>query len=271
MNGNSSFTLRIRIMGLAMFVYDKSAMYVLMPATGADCKHNATIYFDKKHNEDSQSVRVSVPFDGCLWDLSNLTSDPVDTELPVPPIIALHRHARKRYPRSQLDALGVPSVHSRLKFGSGGWRQHGQTAKFELHDEEVTLTNWIEWEISGIPGDRLAWTFQGLNGHPDQTPPPLQAVDGVIALEVVHAPLGEHADRYETGTCATPTPAHHFHAYYDVLGAPHRNAPVCVPNSLKPGRRRFPILKGGRDFVARRDGGKVYTCMLAQSTVDPNS
>lgn len=262
MANGPTFTLRLRIMGLGLFAYRSPNMHVLMPGTkgGSHCgvdEHVARIYFDR------ETVDNPVLFDNCRWDLTRLKQDQALAELPEP-IVSLQPHTASSLPPGHLSSAPNDAVHAQLIFGSGRWHCHGQTARFDIGtDQCVPMTNWLEWEIRDIVGDALHWRFEGLNGH---TPPTLTPVvpnsDRVIELDVVYAVPGDHADRNSTGRCDDHATADHFRAYYDLLGTTHGPVPCCRPDSLGPGAcQHSPVLP--------IEGGKVYTCMLAQSAVEP--
>jgi hypothetical protein len=266
METEKSFTLRVKIMGLALLVHDNGQTFAVFPETkgmnhcGVD-PHFATVEFGREHNEDPSSTRKEEPFDHCTWRIGVPGGNGADHKIP-PPLLAVQPHTRWKYPRTWLDSPPSGRVRSQLVFEAGACSAHGPTAAFDFGGTVVRLTHWIEWEIPDIPGELLHWQFTAANGQ-TRRPPPLKARKGILPIKVQYAPKNERE------VDCIGQPANHFKAYYDLLGVPHGPVPVCKPGTglSSEWRRRADGTKSMKS-AAGRVGTRVYTCMLASADVE---
>ena len=264
----TTFTLRIRFMGLGLFIPDGDRMHVLLPDTsGCHDVHDARIYVDG----DSKGE----PFGDVRWDLTSLSAGTVDLELPeaLPnPAAALRREG---IARDQVKPGQQKNVHSHVILGAGRWVRRGPTANFRFLNEEgqeeggvFPATNWLDWEIAGITGSKLpAFTkLSDPSGDPGSAP---EVRDQLVKVEIVYAPGPDHPNRYGSFNCEDyrEKGGEHFTSYYRLFEQESRRRPKVIC-----GRREGSAVNRNRTKMLEPIvGGKVYTCMLAQSTIDPNS
>lgn len=265
-----SFKLIIDIRGLCLLVPHTDAvtgvkqMHVLLPETGDHCEMKHVAWF--KFTDG----RPKEPFNGVRWDLSKFGGK-VDLELP--DIVAnVAKYVRPAgLPKDQLVPGMQVGVSSHLILGAGGWSAHGKVAKWKIGiDRYVSMTNKIRWQIENVPDDQLNWVLEPLVGA-GRTPDPLVHQGGIVTLDIMHAPQKEHDDE-DAGEIpnehCTPLNITHFDMYFPLFGAQTGDRPSCEPDAAVgeegprvPGIFLPPFLIGPN----------VFSCMLGQATVDPNS
>lgn len=275
-----SFKLIIDIRGLCLLVPHEGKMHVLIPETAHHAQHMephiARITIPPEHIGNGQP-RDFEPFDGLRWDLSGLGQGPASPTLPSV-VVDVRRFVRPEgIPRRQLIRGNQFRISSHLILGSGACICHGKSADWRVGGERfVWMTNKIRWLIPDVDANQLDWMFEDIGTStpaPNQPDPLVPNDDGVIYLDLLHAPLDEH-ENPTVETC-DPGASNHFHMFFDVFGQNSSMRPRCESDDVLPEQC---FAAGGLSpafamstATAFRRGPSVFTCMLAQAKVDPTS
>lgn len=283
-----TFTLVIDIRGLCLFVPHEGAMHVLLPderaAHGQQHDHDqheqhvqdgqqgqhrmpphvARFGFSKDHNVlgTGDLQRHQELFHNARWDLSGIVTGGAVLTLPDAVVDVAQFAGSKGLGRHQLEKRKQLNVKSHLVLSAGHAQCRGKVARFRIRqgnkDCEVSMTNMVRWVIPNVPGPHLNWAFESLDATSRQTLAPLQPVERIIKLDLLHAPDG--AEREE---CPPPN-GNHFHGYYALFNG-HGPKPTCIEGSDEPAEcpddESMGLLP---DFFAP----SVFTCMTGRAKVD---
>lgn len=261
------FTLRVSFHGMCLFVREGTdALHVLMPATGGAAEddgcacepHVPRLIFDSAHLRPSQtapddalvhcslkSKKLELPqggsaFEGTLpAELANL--GPVRADV--------------------VSGENTELVTSRVLLRNGAVSDYAKGDCWMWQGQLQRLSHIIEWTVEDLPGDSLDLPLQGLTGTYAGEVPTLHPVNGVVELEVWHAPHTELPPDY----IIPPPPgtrgaAQHFASYGKLLAAGTTDLPAYAPDECTP------IANPGRYDEGQRSA-VTYSCVGAQGTI----
>jgi hypothetical protein len=273
----NTFTLVIDIRGLCLFAPHDGVMHVLLPDETAAHQHEqhempphvARFAFHPDYNVpgNGDPARIEVPFSGVRWDLRDIVTGAAELALP-PEVIDVAQLVRgKGLERHQLRKREQMHVKSHLVLSAGAVECRGKVGRFRIRrqnqDVEVRMTSMLRWVIPNVPGTQLNWKLESLDGTSKQALDPLRPDEtGIIKLDLLHAP----ADDIDTDECH-PAKGNHFPAYYPLFKG-RGPMPVCLANSVQAGECRED---GRMELFPRFEAPSVFTCMLGQTKVDPES
>ncbi|HSU13465.1 hypothetical protein [Longimicrobium sp.] len=260
-----SFTLRVSFHGMCLFVRDGTqALHVLMPATGGaeegdgcGCveQHSPRLIFDSAYLRPQQTG-----LDDALVHCSMLNKalefpqagNALDNTLPA----GLAKVGEVR--ADVLDGTNTDLVSARVLLRNGSLSDYAKGDCWTWQGQLQRLSHIIEWSITDVPGDSLSLSLQGLSGAFAGSVPTLHPVDGVVEVEVWHAPHTELPPDY----IIPPPPAarggaQHFSSYGKLLQAGTVDLPEYEPDAC------LPITNPGK----YDDGPKssvTYSCVSAE-------
>jgi hypothetical protein len=263
-----SFTLRVSFHGMCLFIQpqDTEEMHVLMPATGgtADgdscaCEpHVPRLIFDAAHLLPNQTApnyaqvhyslknrvldlpQAGNAFDGALPSgLANLGSVRADV----------------------VSGENVDLVASHVVMRNGSVTDYAKGDCWEWQGQIQRLSHIVEWSVADLTGDSLDLALQGLAGGYSGAVPTLYPINGVVELEVWHAPHTELPPDY----IVPPPPttrgaAQHFASYGKLLVAGTTDVPAYAPNECAPIQNPGKYDDGPRSSV-------TYSCVGGQGTL----
>lgn len=260
------YDLRVVFHGMCLFVRTTDGLHVLMPATGSGhgCSasggveaHAARLIFDTAHlRQDAtglddllvhyslESKKLAFPPGGGALNLA------------MPPELAqLGSPVRA----DVLSGENPDLVLSRVLLRNGGWTDHAKGACWSWGGRIRRLSHVVEWTVPGVGGDSLLLEPEGLSGGTAGSLPPLYPVNGVLELEVWHAPHME----LPPDSMVPPPPTrggagHHFSAYGPLLESGFNDTPAYVPDACPPIQNPGRYDEGGM-------GGATYGCMSAEA------
>jgi len=187
-----AFTLRMSFHGMCMFVRDGTqALHVLMPTTGSAgcCEiHAPRLIFDSAHLRANQTGRDDA--------LVHISLQKKKLELP------LAGNALDNTLPSNLANVGqvvgdvvtgtdVEPLASRVLIRDGNCTDFAKGACWSWQGQVQRLSHVIEWSIPDMPGDSLSLPLYSLTGMQTGTVPTLHPIDGVVEMQVWHAPYPE--------------------------------------------------------------------------------
>jgi hypothetical protein len=237
-----SFTLRVSFHGMCLFVRDGSqALEVLMPATGAQAgtggcacaePHAPRLIFDSAHLRPSQSANDDALVHCSLAKKSLDFGDLGGTlDNSLPPELAKLGTVRS----DVLSGENTDLVASRVRVRNGSCSDYSRGACWSWQGQVQRLSHVIEWSIPDVPGDSLQLPLQSLTGVSIGSVPTLYPVNGVVELEVWHAPHSELPPDF----VIPPQPARgafapHFAGFGLLLAAEPTELPQYEPDACAP-------------------------------------
>jgi hypothetical protein len=270
-----AFTLRITFSGLCLFVPEATGrkgtgrMHVLMPGMfghehGME-RHVPVVSYDAGYLVPG-GPSLGVP---AVASLAGLTLAPVagqeaSTAL-CGHIVDLKEVTRRPVDPDHLGADSKKKLVSRITLGAGKITRVSPGVCWEWQPGEFRpIAHRVEWEISGVEGDRLELVGQPLGGG--GVPKPLGTLfprQGRIDLKVLHDTPQELPPvpmAMDHGTPPEPgDPPKHFSAYYGVFGGP---VPVVLPRYWGALADAPPVANACAEIPPDM-GGRPYTCVMA--------
>ncbi|HEX8246206.1 MAG TPA: hypothetical protein VF541_22030 [Longimicrobium sp.] len=259
-----SFTLRVSFHGMCLFVREGTqALHVLMPATGgvADedgcgCPpHSPRLIFDSAYLRPRQTA-LDHALVHCSMQKKTLAfpqaGSTLDSTLPA----GLAKVGQVR--PDVLSGQNTDLVAARVLLRNGSLSDYAKGDCWSWKGQLQRLSHIIEWTVGDLPGDSLALPLQGLTGAAAGSVPALHPVDGVVELEVWHAPHSELPPDY----IIPPPPAfrgaaQHFSSYGKLLQAGTLELPAYEPEACAP------ITNPGRWDDGPRSS-VTYSCVSAE-------
>jgi hypothetical protein len=244
------FTLRVSFHGMCMFVRDGTEkLHVLMPATGGDAStggdgcdcveaHAPRLLFDSAHLRPNQTaaddatVHVSLQKKKLEFPTGG---NALDATLPTE--LAKIGHVRDDVVTGENTEL----LNSRVLLRSGSCSDYAKGTCWTWQGQAQRLSHIIEWTVENVPGDSLSLPLVGLTGIAMGTLPTLHPVDGVVELEVWHAPHTElPPDSIVPPRPSRSGPAQHFSAFGKLLVTGSTDVPAYEPDAcpeiVNPGK-----------------------------------
>jgi hypothetical protein len=280
-----AFTLIIDIHGLCLLAPapdpadpGKDHMHVLLPDERAGQHgpmmepHFASIRFHQMYNArgNTRPDRQEEPFEGRRWDLTPLINTGVTRALPEY-VGDVQRYVQppRPLPSAQVRRKEQENVKSHLVLTAGGISCRGPVPHFRIGGEEdVRMVGMIRWIIPGVPGSRLDWKFEDLEGLPLARQPEPLAPDrhGIIRIELLHAPDGAAEDKCD------PEAHTHFPGYYALFwGETGIGANGPMPHCLGTAQLDLGSCQPDEETAGtappRSKVPNVFTCMIGKTTV----
>jgi hypothetical protein len=250
-----SFTLRVSFHGMNLFVRDgTNALLVLMPATGSNCgcedPHAPRLVADTAYLRPNQTA-----LDGMLAH-SSLQNKLLEFPQAGSALNnALPANLAKLGPvrADVLSGADTSAVAARVVLQNGWCSDYAQGACWSWQGQVQRLSHVIEWTVTNVPGDSLSLPLQLLNTAYGGTIPTLYPINGVVELEVWHAPHSElPPDSIIPPAPARGAAAMHFTGFNSLLetaiDVPAYEPEAC-PEIVNPGK-----YDSGR-------GAATYTCV----------
>jgi hypothetical protein len=264
-----AFTLIIEFQGLCLFVRDEQdqVMHVLLPDAGG---HDAAFHFDPRHDAGGNPARTREAFHGLRWNLGTIVSGGADLTLPQEVVDVAQFVRPTGIPRSQLIPGGQVAVKSHLVLPAGRYLCHGDVPRFQIgRNPDVRAASMLRWIVDIPNANQLTWEFHNLDGTPANTPVALTPVSNVIRLFVLHAPPG-----LALPICRAGDP-NHFPMYYPLFLAGSGTTPVVCTGDVDDGTCTNAVDMGRAAAAEAANAGplapNVFTCMLGQTTIDPQT
>lgn len=287
-----AFKLIIEFHGLCLFVPDeqRQVMHVLLPeATGIHAAHmpvhDASFHFARRHNAHAGSTRIREHFTGKRCTFGDGATGGINLSLP-PEVLDVSGVLKVAGIKpNQVQAGNQVNVKSHVVLTAGSYQCHGDVGGFEIDGQPVRATSVIRWAMDFPDDTPLQWKFDDLNGNPHSTPMALVPSRRKIRLFMMHAPEGGNA----LPIC-DENQHNHFPMYYPLFDASGpavhctgdyedgncKNAspafpPTDVSAHAEAVAEAIEAADAFRESGAHAFAPNVFTCMLGQTRVDPNS
>lgn len=299
-----SFDLRIRFLGLGMFVPEPAVeeggsktparMHVLLPssehghgghgngnggggnAAADDGRHFVRIVYDKAYEtQGSKQLTRTLKFvtmEKREMSLAGLVPEG-EIELTIPDEICDVTPVAGILPDTVIGPNPGNGVIGRVTVDSGALTDWRLGAFFTLDGQPPRrMTTQAEWTVRGIEADSLAETaLTGLNGAAAGTLPPLYPIGQTIHLMVFNAPAAEFPPHGEFHIVQPGLDADHFEHYYALYGKPVGPIPRAPePSSIKDIRDVGVEPEPGAEVPAKgKETGATMTCINTTGSLKP--
>jgi hypothetical protein len=253
-----SFTLTVSFHGMNLFVREGTqALHVLMPSTGSGdgcgCAdpHAPRLIVDTAYMRSGQTGLDGVVAHCSLQNRKlefTQGGSALDNSLPA--------ELAKLGPLAAgvLDGTAADLLSGRVLIQNGACSDYAKGACWSWQGQIQRLSHVVEWSVADVPGDSLSLTLQLLNGAFGGAVPTLYPVNGVVEMEIWHAPHSE----LPPDSLIPPPPARgggaqHFTGFNRLLATAVNDIPAYEPDSCAP------IENPGKYDTGK--GAATYSCV----------
>lgn len=234
----ATFDLRLTFSGLCMFVpaKDGKTMHVLMPVTGPSTghpQHLSRLYHHPAFatgtgNPSTPKKPAAIDIEGRAIELK-FPGTPT-TALPAS-IVKISDICKKKVDPDLLQGAPHGPVTARVSMTSGQLGKPNDGLIWDIDGTAHELASLVTWTIHGISGDTLTVSVGGV----DHT---FRAISNAIDLLLFNVPSHEVPDEVPLQAKPIICPpkghmAHHFMAFFDILGCTGHHAPKFLKGKRK--------------------------------------
>jgi hypothetical protein len=233
-----TFDLRLTFSGLCMFVpaKDGKTMHVLMPVTGSSTghpQHLSRLYHHPAFatgtgNPSTPKKPAAIDIEGRAIQFKHQGT--LTTALP-DSIVKISDICGRKVDPELLEGAPHGPVAARISMTSGQLGKPNDGLIWDIDGTSHELASLVTWTIRGIPGNTLTVSVGGV----DHT---FHAISNAIDLNLFNVPSHEVPDEVPLKAKPIICPpkghmAHHFMAFYDILGCTGHNAPKFLKGKFK--------------------------------------